>query len=138
MNLAQHTFFNDIFYVCSEIFFDIEIITYSKQNKIFAWFLCAPKRSLNVCTNIICYPMYMNNFSFNEYSEYFIRSINNRLWIMFYILHIFHVPEYKFCTTMYIRKMSRFHDFPHVPGESRVTSVFIAGDSSSKKRSYDW
>ena len=35
---------------------------------------------------------------------------------MFYILHIFHVPEYKFCTTMYIRKMSRFHDFPHVPG----------------------
>ena len=34
---------------------------------------------------------------------------------MFYILHIFHVPEYKFCTTMYIRKMSRFHDFPHVP-----------------------
>ena len=35
---------------------------------------------------------------------------------MFYILHIFHVPEYKFCTTMNIRKMSRFHHFPHVPG----------------------
>ena len=26
------------------------------------------------------------------------------------------VQEYKFSTTMNIKKMSRFHDFPHVPG----------------------
>ena len=44
---------------------------------------------------------------------------------MFYILHIFHVPEYKFCTTMYVRKMSRFHDFPHVPGDDQALLPYL-------------
>ena len=66
-------------------------ITYSKQNNIFAWFQCAPKRSFNVCAKIIYYPTYMNYLywntlyalSINDYEYCFIyftfftsRSIN--------------------------------------------------------------
>ena len=35
------------------------------------------------------------------------------------------VQEYKFSTTMNIKKMSRFHDFPHVPEVDLYSGVQI-------------